>query len=314
MDLYELKLFRHLASTLHFGRTSQECHISPSALSRTIQRLEDELGYPLFERDNRTVKITRAGILFRDYAVQVLDRWENLKETLAEEGTELKGEISLYSSVTASLSILPEVMNRFRLQYPKVHLKLKTGDAASAVKYAGENDVDIAVAARPDQLPDNLLFRNLVETPLIFVCSKDDKETPEALFRGELDWSSVPMILSERGLARERIDDWFRRKGIVPQIYAEVSGNEAIISMVRLGCGIGVVPRLVMDSTPLKEHLVVLEAEPKLKPYSVGICLQKKRLKSPLVKAFWEIVVSFAQDSSDSGISSTSISSAGSSR
>ena len=54
MDYDDLRLFLHLSRTLHFGRTSRECHISPSALSRTVQRLERELGWPLLERDHRT--------------------------------------------------------------------------------------------------------------------------------------------------------------------------------------------------------------------------------------------------------------------
>ena len=61
MDYDALRLFLHLSRTLHFGRTSRECHISPSALSRSIQRLEAELDSVLFERDQRKVELTAAG-------------------------------------------------------------------------------------------------------------------------------------------------------------------------------------------------------------------------------------------------------------
>lgn len=61
MDLRDLKLFLHLADSRHFGRSARAMHVSPSTLSRQIQRLEDDLGQALFLRDNRTVTLTDAG-------------------------------------------------------------------------------------------------------------------------------------------------------------------------------------------------------------------------------------------------------------
>src|SRR5690606_30075247 len=65
MDFAELRLFLHLSRSLHFGRTSTECHISPSALSRAIQRLERDVGHALFARDNRSVELTPKGKRFQ---------------------------------------------------------------------------------------------------------------------------------------------------------------------------------------------------------------------------------------------------------
>ena len=65
MDYHDLRLFLHLSRTLHFTRTSRECSISLSALSRTVQRLEGEVGHALFVRDRRSVELTPAGELFR---------------------------------------------------------------------------------------------------------------------------------------------------------------------------------------------------------------------------------------------------------
>lgn len=61
MDIQELRLFLHLAESCHFGKTAAAMYISPSTLSRQIQRLEESLGHPLFLRDNRTVQLTAAG-------------------------------------------------------------------------------------------------------------------------------------------------------------------------------------------------------------------------------------------------------------
>ncbi|RJX28067.1 MAG: HTH-type transcriptional activator IlvY, partial [Desulfurivibrio sp.] len=62
----------------------------------------------------------------------------------------------------------------------------------------------------------------------------------------------------ERGLGRRRLDKWFQERGITPNIYAQVAGNEAIITMVGLGCGIGVVPQLVLDKSPMLDQVITL--------------------------------------------------------
>lgn len=75
-----------------------------------------------------------------------------------------------------------------------------------------------------------------------------------------------------------------------PRIYAQVAGNEAIVSMVSLGVGIGVVPKIVLDNSPLIDRVKVLDVKPELEPYNVGLFTLKKSLKNPLVNAFWSLM------------------------
>ena len=232
--------------------------------------------------------MTRAGQLFKKYAKNVLEKWQSLLDDLMTEKGTLKGEISLYCSVTASLSILPELLNVFRAAYPEVHIRLQTGDAGMAIQKVVEGETDIAVSALPEQLPKELMFKVLTETDLVFVAPKNTWEFSRSLKR-EIPWKKIPMIVSEHGLARKRIDTWFNKKKIQPNIYAQVAGNEAILSMVGLGCGIGVVPKLVFESSPLQKNISILDIKPALAPYAVGICIQKRKMKSRLVRAFWEI-------------------------
>ena len=96
------------------------------------------------------------------------------------------------------------------------------------------------------------------------------------------------MILSERGLARERADRWFRDVGVSPNIYAQVAGNEAIVSMVSLGFGVGVVPQIVLDNSPLADRVETIDIRPGLAPYEVGLVTPEKKLASPLISAFWQ--------------------------
>ncbi len=289
MDIRELQLFKHLAGSLHFGRSSRACHVTPSALTRIIQRLEEDVGEKLFLRDNRSVRLTRAGEIFRSYAEDVLQRHEVLQADLSRSDL-LGGEISLYCSVTAAYSFLPAIFQKFRSVHPGVQINLQTGDAALALTKLQNREVDITVAALPDRLPEQVEFLNILETPLVFIGPSAFPETV-VMQDGRIDWLATPVITADFGLSRERTDRWFREKSIVPNIYAQVAGNEAIIAMVALGCGVGVVPRLVLEKSPLKDQIDLLSVDPQLESFSIGICTTKKNRNLPQVEAFWKIAL-----------------------
>jgi LysR family positive regulator for ilvC len=293
MDMRPLRHFLALADTLHFGRASDVCHISPSTLSRSIRQLEETLGVTLFDRDNRHVSLTREGHRFQQYARDTLEQWEQLRLSLLSEARHLTGEISIYCSVTASYSFLYELLSEFRHRHSGIELKLHTGDPAEAMFRVLAGDEDMAITPRPRHAPEALAFKSLTRSPLVFIAPRDEQEwmpaTPESPSAGQ--WLGVPMILSEAGLSREYSNTWFRALGISPRIYARVAGHEAIVSMVGLGFGVGVVPRIVLDNSPLLERVRVLPVKPELPHYDVGLCVLERRLRSPLIRALWDEVV-----------------------
>jgi len=286
MDIRSLKLFLHLCSTLHFGRTSRACNITRSGLTRTIQRLENELGEQLFFRNNRSVRLTENGTLFREYAADVIRRYRGLQNRLTAENP-LRGELSIYCSVTAILSILPEIINDFRLDYPDIHLKLSTGDAAMALPRLENGEADLTVAALPEYVPPSIRFLKLLRTPLIFIGQRSPDSDTFSTFE---EWLQNGVIMPERGLSRVRCERWFHDKQISPQINSYVAGNEAMIAMVAMGCGIGVVPRLVLENSPLQNRVAIIDTAPALAPFDVGICTTKSGFDTPIIKAFWRIV------------------------
>ncbi len=281
MDSRQLRQFLNLADALHFGKASEASHVSPSALSRSIQQLEAEVGVALFTRDNRSVALTHEGKMFLPWAREALTQWDAIRNTLMAEADELHGEVSMYCSVTASYSFLFEILSAFRRDHPRIEIKLHTGDPELAIARVLAGEEDIAIGARPDVLPNGLAFRPITTSPLLFIASKDH---PRPVGK---NWAATPMILSESGLARSRVDAWFRARGVQPSIYAQVAGNEAIVSMVSLGFGVGVVPRIVLDNSPLAGNIRVLDIRPKLKAYEVGLFALNRKLRSPVINAFW---------------------------
>jgi LysR family transcriptional regulator, positive regulator for ilvC len=318
MTFDELRLFRNLAGTLHFGRAAGVSHISPSALSRTIQRLEEELGCRLFQRDKRFVALTPAGETFAAYVQETLDGHDEMRRRLSEEEQTVQGEVSLFCSVTAVQSLLNSILPVFRERYSQVNIHIHTGDSADAIDRVLDGTVDISIAARPDSLVTGLEFHELARTPLVFIAprsggaaaefarwvmtrqggtggggvfSPSDRSGSGPSIEVIHRLKEIPFILADRALSRRAADRWFRSMGLQPRIYAEAAGHEAIIAMVRLGFGLGVVPQLVLDQSPHSGSIRIVDLQPPLPEYHIGICAQRRRLASRAVAAFWQVGV-----------------------
>lgn len=288
MNITELNNFLTLADLLHFGKASRACNLSPSALTRSIQRLEEEAGQPLFTRDNRNVALTPAGERFKAYALRARADWNALREDLADEA-DVSGTLSIYASITAVYSLLPNLLETYRTEYPQVQLELNTGVAEQAVDQVLAGEIDLAVAALPDRPAAQIDFLPLAEIPLIFIAPTSGEFADPPRKGKPLDLSRTPLVLPQRGLSRTRLDQWLKQKAIQPDIRSEVSGNEALIAMVRLGCGIGIVPKLVLEKSPFRDEVQIVKNAPKLDPYKVGLCAAKRSLNRPAVQALWKL-------------------------
>ena len=288
MDIRELEIFLTVAELLHFGRASQVCNLSPSALTRTIQRMEEKLEQPLFLRDNRTVTLSPAGERLKTYARLCLQEWQSFRSSIRNEQA-VAGTLSIYASITAVYSLLPELLESYRDRYPDVQLELRTGAAEQAVTQVQKGEIDLAVAALPDRQRSTIEFLPIVTIPLVFIAPRQTGAT-ELPYKGRrLDLSRVPLVLPQTGLSRRRLDQWLKEHRITPNITSEVSGNEAIIAMVRLGCGVGIVPQLVLERSPFRDDVVILENAPRLHPYEVGLCTSRRNLQRLSVRAFWQL-------------------------
>ncbi len=288
MDTCELELFVVLAETLHFGQTGERMHLSASAISRTVKRMEDEVGQRLLERDKRSVQLTSAGAALLQYARQQLAQWRGFVDSLQPHYQLLHGEISLYCSVTAAYSLLARLLSNFRSRYPAIEIKLHTGDQADAIDRVLGGEEDLAIAALPEKISKKLCVQPLAQSPLVFIAPAFACAVKEQIAIDAPAWDRIPLIVSERGLARLRVDAWYRSQNLKPNIYAQVSGHEAIVSMVGLGLGIGVVPELVLANSPQRDMITVVDVQPVLAPFIVALCAAAQRLENPLVRAFWD--------------------------
>jgi LysR family positive regulator for ilvC len=287
MDLKSMQLFVHLSTTLNFTKTSQAMHISPSTLSRCIQRVEQELNTILLVRNSRSVMLTEAGFLFKDFSLKQIAQWRELQIAVKTNRNELEGKINIFCSVTAVYSHLPNILDRFRQLHPKVEINLLTGDSAVAITQVLQHQADIAITAYPDLAPSGLYFKKMAKIPLSIIAPTTPCSSSKIVSQSPIRWKKLHFILPEHGVIRRRFDLWHKQLKIgKPIIYAKVAGHEALMSMVALGCGVGVVPDVVIENSPVRDRVQRLTTTQTLAPFDLSICCNKNQLHKSLINAF----------------------------
>ena len=115
--------------------------------------------------------------------------------------------------------------------------------------------------------------------------------TEKIAFANEnIDYSTLEFIVPEHGFSRQRLETWWRKNNINGKIYAQVAGHEAMVSMVSLGLGIAMVPKIVLDNSPLQDKVQLLT--PSVEPpggFDIGLAVLKKTLNDPAISALWNI-------------------------
>ncbi len=297
MDFYELDAFIKLAESLRYSKAAELANMSPSALSRMISRLEEEIGAPLLDRDNRKVLLTEQGKKFLAFAREAVTKRKGLLEEFSKGSDLLSGDLKVYASVTACYTILPPFIKALSQKYPAVRLSVQTGGEAGAFSAVKEGRVLLAVAAIPEEGNAAIESTSIIKTPLIYAASADGPWTkldgsPQDIV------SSAPLVLPKTGLARKRFDKWTKSRNVQPKIAAETEGNEALLAIAQLGLGIALVPRIVLENGPYKGKFVIHEAGNALGYYDVGFIRKKEisgtQTERKIMQAVNEILVNIS--------------------
>ena len=202
MNIKELEVFVTLAQTLHFGRTAERHSLSAPTLSRAVKRMEEAAGVVLLERDNRKVSLTEAGRAYADFARSTLSGWSEFKAQTQGQNEAVEGEVGLFCSVTASHRLLSPLLTRLRTRFPGVDIRVHTGDQAGSLKRLRDESEDFVIAARPDELPANTLFKRLSADELVFI-APGEGPIAHKLSAASPGWGDLPWVLAERLALRD---------------------------------------------------------------------------------------------------------------
>lgn len=277
-DPHNLRMFMTLAEQLHFGKTSRQHHMTVSALSRAIKKMEQDLGTCLFERSNKHVALTQAGEKFYQFARQTVSGYDTLHHEFLNP-TQLQGKIKLFATVTAAYSILPDLIKTFRTQHPNITTYLETGASKNSHSRILNNEADFSIGIITHPISRTLLYQKILETPLVFI-------VPQGSLSEKV--TDFELLFPEQGDLASILTQYLQQHDLPIHIHSYIEGHEAILAMVAAGLGGAILPQIVLDHSHLKKAVKVIRLSPELPFIEVGVFMKESSLDSPIKRAFWE--------------------------
>jgi DNA-binding transcriptional LysR family regulator len=245
MEHRHLKYFIAVAEELHFGRAAGRVHIAQPALSKQIQQLEQELGFPLLYRTKQRVELLDAGHVFLDEARRILRQTENAVESARRTHTGQNGRLLIGFSATATLEVLPKILRKYRGLYPNVIVELSEIATIRGAELLLDSPLSVGLLRSPSFLnEESFCIETILREPFVVAmpnshpAAKQDSVRIKAL-AGEL------FIVPPRQPGWDYSDAIFQilqDNGIGPRIAQEATQTLALASLVAGGLGIALVP------------------------------------------------------------------------
>jgi DNA-binding transcriptional LysR family regulator len=287
IDLSDLEAIAVLAETLHFGRAADRLNVSQPALSKRVRRLEERIGGPLLVRRYRDVRLTEAGRLLAGRARHVLQESAAAVSLSQRAARGEAGLLRIGFGIASLLGLLPEVLLRFRRAHPGVQLQLRDMSTPDQVSALIGGDIDVGFVRRPTS-DERLVTRPVLDERLVAALGPRRPWDPKLGLRSV---AAEPFII----IARERSASFYDHAlsvcaaaGFAPRIVQEASELFTILSLVRAGLGVSLVPRstAIMRVPGVRfRELTLPEAA-----WNIAVAWHRDADDVPLVRRFVEIV------------------------
>jgi LysR family transcriptional regulator, hydrogen peroxide-inducible genes activator len=284
MELDQLRYFLRVAERQSFTRAAEELAISQPALSRSIQKLEEELGQPVFERKARSVSLTDAGTLLQARAQQVLTVLEDTKAEITDDGQ--SGRVRVGAIPTIAPYFLPEVLRQFSSEFPQSTLIVQENTTDALLKSCTQGEIDLAILALP--VPAKYLeVEELFEEELLLVlpCGHPlaDKEKIRLT-----DVEPYPFVLlDEAHCLTDNIVSFCRQRSFQPVAVERTSQLVMVQELVSLSHGVSMIPAMArqLDQCDRRVYRSITGKKP---TRTIAVVWNPYRFQSRLIKAFRE--------------------------
>ncbi len=236
MELRSLHYFVRIAELGSITRASAHLHVAQPALTRHVQRLEDELDVTLFTRVNRGVRLTEGGQKLLESAQRILRDVERAGDEIRAHKAHPSGKIALAVTPTLCPVVVPELFARMRRHFPMVELKVVHAGMVRLEEFIVDGRVDLALLSDLSR-SRLILSTRLAEEEMVLV-TRPGARPREIVSPAEL--SQTPLILGD-GL-RAAMETLLAGRGIELQVQTELNDHETIRLMVQQGVGASILP------------------------------------------------------------------------
>jgi LysR family transcriptional regulator, cys regulon transcriptional activator len=312
MNIQRLRYLREIArQNLNLTAAANVLHTSQPGVSRQILELEDELGLKIFVRKGRRlVAITEPGQRVLRITERLLAELENLDKVAQEHEDEATGNLVIATTHTQARYRLPDVLVRFRAQFPKVNIQLKQGTPDQIVGWLAEGQADVGTASEALQRSALLAaapwytWSHCVVVPTghelarrYGVSSKPSKPSVASVGQGHTQLISLkeiaqyPLLTYDTAFAgRNAINHAFNEQGLSPQVAISALDADVIKTYVRGGLGVGLIAQMAFEPSQ-DPGLQAIDASHLFAPRVAYLAIAKQRIQRSFTYGLLDLCV-----------------------
>lgn len=288
MEIRQLRYFLDIAQTEHLTTSAKQLYVTQSTLSHGLRQMEEALGVQLFDRVGRGLKLSQAGMVFKDYAARALQELEAGRMALADLASLQAGRLTVGVIPTFLHTVVPAVVAQFNARYPQIHVVLRELLAPEIESLLVGGDLDMGIAFHPAEA-EGIASEPLFEERMQLVAHPEHPLAQnQTLALQQLD--GVPLVLLSRRFATRRLlESHWQAAGVRPLVRVEMESVHSLIEACRWGPQLAsVVPDRAAAQSG--HGLRVIPIEPPL--LRMASLLWNARIsRSPAAQAFAQMLV-----------------------
>lgn len=289
MEWQQLEYFQTVANMQHMTLAAETLKLTQPALSRSIARLESELGVPLFDRQGRSIVLNRYGQGFLNHVNNILDEYEEAKREIRDIINPEKGEVSLGFLHTLGASYIPDLIKDFSRKYPGIKFQLHQNSTNILLNQLISGEIDLCMTS-PTENMQQMKWTHLWSEELFVIVPAGHHLA--GLKKIDLEQiADEPLISFKKGYGIRRItDDLLQKAGLTPRITFEGEEVHTVIGLVAAGLGVAFIP----DTKGMhRKEISILHIKSPGCKRDIGIARVNERYMPPSAIRFWQFVIDY---------------------
>lgn len=246
ISLKQLHYALAVEKNLHFKKASDDCSVSQSALSTAVNELEKQLGFQIFERDNKKVLVTPLGKQFLTKAQEIMLQVDDLYQLVNEKKAPLSHEMSIGVIPTIGPYLLPKVLPGVREQYPNFPLKIVEEQSHVLVEMVRSGAIDAAILALPYNI-ENLLSFEFWQEDFYWIAHKSQVPKNKKVITSDELYQAKLMLLKEGHCLKDHALAACKLKDADTQQAFSTASLHTLTQMVAGRLGTTLVPQMALD-------------------------------------------------------------------
>ncbi|AYR24568.1 LysR family transcriptional regulator [Herbaspirillum rubrisubalbicans] len=288
IDILGVQAFVAIADQGSFQGAAGALHVTQTAVTLRLRKLEDFLGVTLIERTTRSIALTAIGQDFLPQARRLLAELAEALVEIRETGIARRGDVSIACVPTVGVQYLPRIMQAYSARYPHNRIKILDHASSAVAEAVLRREVEFGINIAREHHPE-LVSMALTEDRYVLICHKDH---PLAR-RRRIAWmqlQSYPLIFAgEVSGNRALLDPALKANGFVLRSFYEVQRSSTAVGLVAQGVGVAVVPKLAVQEGAYPNVRMIELVDPVVSRTLVLITRKAAHL-SPAAQALYDMI------------------------